>query len=77
MFAGTVTDALKEHAPIQWFLVDALAHCLELVAGGILLIALNQIAIPMALSVALFAVVVVLAVELAFRLKTDNADLKK
>ena len=77
MFAGTVTDALKEHAPIQWFLVDGLAHCLELVAGGILLIALNQIAIPMALSVALFAVVVVLAVELAFRLKADNADLKK
>lgn len=77
MFAGTVTDALKEHAPIQWFLVDGLAHCLELVAGGILLIALNQIAIPMALSVALFAVVIVLAVELAFRLKADNADLKK
>lgn len=77
MFAGTVTDALKEHAPIQWFLDDGLAHCLELVAGGILLIALNQIAIPMALSVALFAVVVVLAVELAFRLKADNADLKK
>jgi hypothetical protein len=77
MFAGAVTDALKEHLPIQWFLVDGLAHCLELVAGGILLIALNQIAIPMALSLALFAVVVVLAVELGLRLKADNADPKK
>lgn len=77
MFAGAVSDSLKEHVPIQWFLVDGLAHCIELLAGGILLIALHQIAIPMALSLALFAVVVVLAAELVFRLKAEGADLRK
>ena len=77
MFAGAVSDSLKEHVPIQWFLVDGLAHCIELIAGGILLIALHQIAIPMALSLALFAVVVVLAAELVFRLKAEEADPKK
>jgi hypothetical protein len=77
MFAGAVSDSLKEHVPIQWFLVDGLAHCIELIAGGILLIALHQIAIPMALSLALFAVVVVLAAELIFRLRAEGSDPKK
>lgn len=77
MFAGAVSDSLKEHAPIQWFLVDGLAHCIELIAGGILLIALHQIAIPKALSLALFTIVVVLAAELVFRLKAEDSDPKK
>jgi ABC-type transport system involved in cytochrome bd biosynthesis fused ATPase/permease subunit len=44
---------------------------------SIFLIALHQIAIPMALSFALFAVVAVLAAKLVSRLKAEGADPEK
>ena len=47
--------------------------CKETVRHQHLLIALHQIAIPMALSLALFAVVAVLAAKLVSRLKAEGA----
>jgi hypothetical protein len=77
LMAGKVLDALPESFDIRWLLGNGLAHCLELAAGGVLLIALHKIAIPLALSLALFAVVAVLFTEMLIRLKASGWDAKK
>lgn len=77
MLAGKVQDALQESFDIRWFLGNGLAHCLELAAGGILLIALHTIAIPLALSLALFAVAAVLFAEMFIRLRASGWNFRQ
>ena len=64
--------ARRGHASLCGYPVFKSAKKLYVIS--IFLIALHQIAIPMALSLALFAVVAVLAAKLVSRLKAEGAD---
>ncbi len=77
LMAGRVADALSQSFDIRWFLVNGLAHCLELAAGGVLLITLNSVAIPLALSLALFVIAAILFAEMIIRLKASGWDMKQ
>lgn len=69
MLFGRVSDSMRGSFAVRWLIADGLAHCLELAAGGFLLIVFNGKAIIDALELAMFAVVAILFVEMLIRLR--------
>ncbi|RHD73377.1 DUF2974 domain-containing protein [Olsenella sp. AM30-3LB] len=74
---GSVSDALGASPSFRWLFANGLAHCLELAAGGVLLIMLNRIAIPLALTLTMFCGVIALFVEMLARLRASGWNTRR